>query len=62
LSDKYDEKVAKAVPIIYGGSADELNAKDFIVEGAAQGFLVGRVSLDPKRLAALAKVISIEKK
>ncbi|MEO5646361.1 MAG: triose-phosphate isomerase [Candidatus Paceibacterota bacterium] len=58
LSDKYGEKVAKAMPILYGGSADEFNAKSFLEEGNANGFLVGRVSLDPKRLGALAKTIT----
>ncbi|MDB5254876.1 MAG: triosephosphate isomerase, triosephosphate isomerase [Candidatus Nomurabacteria bacterium] len=62
LNDKYGEKIAKAVPIIYGGSADEFNARSFVEEGGTQGFLVGRVSLDAKRLAALAKSISQEKK
>jgi triosephosphate isomerase len=61
LSDKYGEKQAKAIVILYGGSADEYNAKSFIEEGGASGFLVGRVSLDPKRFALLAKAISSEK-
>lgn len=59
LSDKYGEKIAKTVAILYGGSADEYNAQSFVAEGGAQGFLVGRVSLDPKRFASLAKSISI---
>ncbi len=58
LSDRYGEKVAKTIPLLYGGSADEFNAQTFITDGEAQGFLVGRVSLDPKRLALLAKAIS----
>ncbi len=58
LSDKYGEKAAKAVAVIYGGSADEFNAKSFIDEGGVQGFLVGRVSLDAKRFGSLAKAIS----
>jgi triosephosphate isomerase len=58
LSDKYGEKIAKLIPILYGGSADELNARSFIQEGEAGGFLVGRVSLEPKRFAALAKSIT----
>ena len=61
LSDKYDEKTAKAMVIVYGGSADEFNARSFVDEGGAQGFLVGRVSLEPKRFAALAKNISLTK-
>lgn len=58
LTDTYDEKAAKIVPIIYGGSANEQNANLFIAEGKAQGLLVGRVSLDPKRFALLANTIS----
>lgn len=59
LTDKYGEKIAKAIPVLYGGSADEYNAQSFVVEGGAQGFLVGRVSLDAKRFASLAKAINI---
>jgi triosephosphate isomerase len=58
LSDKYGEKTASAITVLYGGSADEVNAKTFLTEGNAGGFLVGRVSLDAKRFAALAKSIS----
>jgi triosephosphate isomerase len=58
LSDKYGEKVAKTIPLLYGGSADEFNAKSFIEEGGAEGFLVGRVSLDAKRFGTLAKSIA----
>jgi len=58
LSDQYGEKLAKTIPILYGGSADEFNARNFVDEGSAQGFLVGRVSLDPKRFSSLAKSIS----
>ncbi len=58
LTDKYGTAVAKVIPILYGGSADEHNAKSFVEEGGAQGFLVGRVSLDAKRLGLLAKSIS----
>lgn len=49
LSDMYGDAIGKAVRVIYGGSSDEKNAQDFIIHGGAQGFLVGRVSLVPKR-------------
>lgn len=54
ISDRFDTKTGDAVRIVYGGSVDEKNAKGFITDGKAQGHLVGRVSLDPKRFAALA--------
>ncbi|HTH93117.1 MAG TPA: triose-phosphate isomerase family protein [Candidatus Paceibacterota bacterium] len=62
LSDKYDEKIAKSIVLLYGGSADEFNARSFVTDGAAQGFLVGRVSLEAKRLEALAKAITTPEK
>ncbi len=59
LTDLYDEKAARLVPVLYGGSANEENAATFIDEGGASGLLVGRVSLEPKRFAALAARIAI---
>ena len=58
IADIYGDKVASSVTVIYGGSVDETNAVDFINSGMAQGFLVGRVSLDAKRFAKLADNIT----
>lgn len=58
LADSLGEKPAQSVPILYGGSVNEINAKSFIVDGKAQGLLVGRVSLDIKKFTALAKSIA----
>ncbi len=58
IADASDEKVAKAVPILYGGSVDENNGASFIDQGEADGLLPGRLSLDPKRFALLAKTLS----
>lgn len=55
IADMYTEKDAQKVVIIYGGSVDENNVDTFVTEGGAQGFLVGRVSLDPRRFGVLAK-------
>lgn len=49
LSDACGNDVAKSICIIYGGSADEKSVADFVVQGGAQGFLVGRASLVLKR-------------
>ena len=61
LADHVGEKAAAKVPILYGGSVDERNAQQFISEGGAQGLLVGRVSLEPKRFGAIAASISYAK-
>lgn len=53
VADLFGHSAGAAIRILYGGSVDEKNAKRFIVEGNAQGLLVGRVSLDPKRFTTL---------
>jgi triosephosphate isomerase len=53
LSDLYDIKTANEVRIIYGGSVSPLNASSFIKEGQADGLLVGRDSLNPKKFSAI---------
>jgi triosephosphate isomerase (TIM) len=58
IVDTVGEKIGKNISIIYGGSVNEKNATNFILEGGAQGLLVGRVSLDAKRFDLLAKNIS----
>lgn len=58
ISDVTDTKTANSVKILYGGSVNEQNAPNFILEGGADGLLVGRVSLDAKRFGLLAKVLS----
>lgn len=62
IADHAGEKIATSLPIIYGGSVNELNARYFVADGGVGGFLVGRVSLEPKRFAALADAIDVKKK
>jgi triosephosphate isomerase (TIM) len=57
VADLFDTKAGDMVQVIYGGSVDEKNANLFITEGKAQGLLVGRVSLDPKKFSILAQSI-----
>jgi triosephosphate isomerase len=61
LSDMYGEKISNSVSVLYGGSVDEKNAINFVTSGKADGLLVGRVSLDPKRFGDIAKSIAIKK-
>lgn len=55
ISDLYDIKAANAIQIIYGGSVNTLNAESFLTLGGADGLLVGRDSLNPKKLGAIIK-------
>lgn len=57
ISDIYNSKIAHEIPILYGGSVNPLNAKSFIEEGA-DGLLVGRDSLNPKKFIAIINAVN----
>ncbi|HEY4522341.1 MAG TPA: triose-phosphate isomerase [Candidatus Paceibacterota bacterium] len=42
-----------AVKVLYGGSVNETNAHRMLLDGNADGFLIGHVSVNPYRFAAL---------
>jgi len=54
LKALYGEKTAKEVRILYGGSVNEENVKEFLDEGI-DGFLVGGASLDHKEFTKIVK-------
>lgn len=58
LSDKYkfDAQAVSKIKIIYGGSVGPKNIEDFIQIGQADGFLVGRASLDPVKFGEIIKL------
>lgn len=45
--------VTHLVPILYGGSSNAENTKEFLTTGGANGLLVGRASLDPKEFGVM---------
>lgn len=55
LSDKFGSEVSK-VRVIYGGSATEKNAEDFLKNGGVDGLLPGRVSLNAKKFCEIIKI------
>ena len=50
--------VALKIPILYGGSVNEKNAKTFVKEGGVDGLLVGGASLNHKKFVKIVKDIS----
>lgn len=58
ISDIYDSKIAHSIPILYGGSVNGENTKSFILEGEADGLLVGRDSINPKKFSAILSAIN----
>lgn len=53
IADAYGEQALKAVQVIYGGSVDETNATDILAIPGLRGVLIGRASLDPKKLEVI---------
>lgn len=56
LSDMFDRTSAQSIPVLYGGSVNEKNSGSFLREGEADGLLVGRASLDPKKFITILKI------
>lgn len=61
LVEYFGKKSGFSIPILYGGSVDEGNAAGFLKEGGADGLLVGRASLDPKKFSEIIRVASASK-
>ena len=55
LSDKFGPDAGK-VRVIYGGSANEKDASDFLQNGGVDGLLPGRASLDAKKFVEIIKI------
>lgn len=58
ISDIYGPKIAHSIPILYGGSVNQNNAKSFVEDGGADGLLVGRDSINPKKFSAILNALS----
>lgn len=59
LSDLYEAKTVKDIPILYGGSVDETSVSEYLEKTDVSGFLVGRASLSPEKFSKI--VIQTEK-
>ena len=55
LTDKFG-KEASFVRVIYGGSSNERDAEDFLLNGGVDGLLPGRASLNPKKFSEMIKI------
>lgn len=57
LVELYGRTVALRVPIVYGGSVNEGNAKELMEEGEVDGFLVGGASLKVDAFVSIIKSV-----
>ena len=55
VRDRFDSDVAEDVRILYGGSVNPVNIKDFMAKKDIDGALVGGASLDPDQFAAIVR-------
>jgi triosephosphate isomerase len=55
LAERYDETVAQAVRVQYGGSVKPGNIREFMAHPEIDGALVGGASLDPEDFALIVK-------
>ena len=55
LVDRLNSDVAEQVRILYGGSVNPANIKDFMAKTDIDGALVGGASLDPDKFAAIVR-------
>jgi len=56
LADRFDDSVAQAVRVQYGGSVKPGNVRGFLAHPEIDGALVGGASLDPEDFALIVKV------
>jgi triosephosphate isomerase len=55
LADRYDDGLAQAVRVQYGGSVKPGNIREFMAHPEIDGALVGGASLDPEEFALIVK-------
>lgn len=56
ISDRFGPEAGRKAKVIYGGTVDQKNAREFLVEGRAEGFLVGRASLNPPAFKEILEI------
>ncbi len=57
IKNLYDESISSKIIILYGGSVNEKNGKEYLTQNDIDGALVGGASLDAKLFIDLLKVI-----
>ncbi len=62
VSDIYSPELAHKTRVVYGGSVNTRDANDFINNTGADGFLVGKASLDPEKFFEIVKICEASSK
>ena len=56
----YGARVARSVPILYGGSMNEGNARELLAQPDVDGGLIGGASLVPEKFTAIINAANQE--
>jgi triosephosphate isomerase len=59
IAEMHGKTSAMKVPVIYGGAVEVENTKRLLVEGEADGLLVGHASLDPKAFGEILTIANM---
>ncbi len=60
IRKKYGARVARAVPILYGGSMNEENAQELLMQPDIDGGLIGTASLEPETFASIVMAAKLD--
>ena len=56
ISQNFNKKTGKTIPILYGGSINSQNAEEYLKEQWISGLLIGGASLDSKEFLNILKI------
>jgi len=57
ITRNYSSAISKKLPILYGGSVNSENAKDYIFKAGMSGLLIGGASLNAKEFVKIVKEV-----
>ena len=56
LSVKYSQELAKDIRVVYGGSVNQDNVREYMLQPSINGLLVGGESLKPKEFSQICRI------
>lgn len=57
IANLYNRQIVRNLRVVYGGSVDSKNARDYIKESGMNGLLIGKASLNPKEFVKIIKSV-----
>jgi triosephosphate isomerase len=57
ISEMYSRQISENLRILYGGSVNSGNVKDYIIKSGVNGFIIGGASINPKEFIKIVRMI-----